>query len=145
MYCEHQRASLMGCQRRHAACSHIRCPATPSVSAWGRAPSKIPSNTPMRSERGTQSHTDEIMTSNRSSTEKLVPAKAAGKSVGTLYHHPLVHSSMLFITLPAVTDLSGGNLSLETFLKGMKSDRPQQQQQSQECSRVQGIVLGCAS
>lgn len=56
---------------------------------------------------GTQSHRDEIMISNGSSTDReLVPAKAAGKSVGTLYHQPLVHSLMLFITLPAVTDLS---------------------------------------
>lgn len=71
----------------------------------------------------TQSHSDEIMISNGTSSDREpVPAKAAGKSVGTLYHQPAVNSLMLFITPPAVTDSSKGNLILETFLKGMKSD-----------------------
>lgn len=64
------------------------------------------------------------MISNGSSSDRgPVPAQAAGKSVGTLYHHPPVHSLMLFITPPAVTDLSGGNLILEKCLKAMKNDR----------------------
>lgn len=57
-----------------------------------------------------------------------MPAKAVGKSGGTLYHQPLVHSLSLFITLPAVTDVSGGNQILEIILQGMKSDQQRQKQ-----------------
>lgn len=72
-------------------------------------------------------------------------AKAVGKSVGTLYHHSLVHSLMLFITLPAVTDLSEGNMILEKFLKGMKSDQQQQQQQQQSVPESEDTATSCAT
>lgn len=54
-----------------------------------------------------------------------MPANAAQTSVGTLYDQPLVHSLMLFITLPAVMEIWRKS---EKFLKGMKSDHLQQKE-----------------
>lgn len=52
---------------------------------------------------------------------------------------------MLFITTPAVTDLSEGNMILEKFLKGMKSDQQQQQQQQQSVPESEDTATSCAT
>lgn len=53
---------------------------------------------------------------------------------------------MLFITPPAVTDLSEGNMILEKFLKGMKSDQQQhQQQQQQSVPESEDTATSCAT
>lgn len=96
----------------------------------------------MRSERGL-SHT--AMRSwcpvGYGTDREVMSAKAAGNSVGTLY--PPVHSLMLFITLPPVTDLSGENLIMEKFLKGMKRDWLLQKHSW--VLRVQGLLLEFAT
>lgn len=56
------------------------------------------------------------------------PAKAAGKSLGTLYRHPLLLSLMLFITLAAVTDTSGRNMILERIIQVITGDLPPRHQ-----------------
>lgn len=115
MYFKRYTTSLRSRQTHFASCSHIRCPATPSVLGEGPLKNTLQHTHEIR--EATQSHSDEIMISNGTSTDREpVPAKAAGKSVGTLYHHPAVSGLMLFITLPVVTDSSkvesdSGNIS----------------------------------
>lgn len=77
---------------------------------------------------GTQSHCDEIMISNGGSTHKeLVPAKAVGCQ---WEHYTIIHWSTVWCCLSHSlrSQTSGGNLILEKFLKGTKSDQLQQRQ-----------------
>ena len=113
----------MGCQRGFASwsCLRYQMPHHSSVSErLGRGPIKNTLQHTHQIRGGTQSHSDEIMVSKGSSThtQSRCQPRLQESHIGTLYHHPLLHSLMLFITLPAVTHLSGGNLILENICSG---------------------------